>query len=78
MFEFDCGQIQGSSLIRTPPPLEPPWALGIGLLQGPTGRLFLMSEAPLYESKRGQISGVQAGQGHHANLPWARFTSVGI
>ena len=41
---------RGISLIRNSDPLGPPWdpprTLGIGLLQGPSGWRFLMSEVP--------------------------------
>jgi len=37
-----------SPIRRRPPPQDPPRTLGIGLLQGPTGGLFLMGEVPLY------------------------------
>ena len=40
---------RGTSLTRK---IHPPWnhhrSLGIGLLKGPTGRMFLVSEVPLY------------------------------
>ena len=40
---------RGTSLIRnSPPPQDPPRTLGIGLLKGPKGRMFLMSAVPLY------------------------------
>ena len=33
---------------KTPPPLDRRKTIGVGLLQGPMGRRFLMSEVPLY------------------------------
>ena len=40
---------RGAALIRnSPPPLVFHRALGIVLLKGPTGALFLMGEVPLY------------------------------
>ena len=40
---------RGISLIRKrPPPYDPPMALGMVLLQGPTGWRFLVSEVPLH------------------------------
>ena len=33
---------------KTPAPLDHHRALGIGLLQGPRGKRFIMSEVPLY------------------------------
>jgi len=41
-----------TSLIRNdPPPLGHPKNVGIGLLQGPRGRHFLMSEVSLYGAR---------------------------
>ena len=39
--------LQGYLAHKTPPP---PRGLGIGLLKGPRGRRFLMSEVPLYDA----------------------------
>ena len=40
---------RGASLIRNcPPPQDHCRSLGIGLMKGPRGLLFLMSEVPLY------------------------------
>jgi len=42
---------RGTSLIRNRlPPQDHRRAIGIGLLEGPMGRRFLMSEVPLYTS----------------------------
>ena len=35
-------------MVVRPPPLDPPWTLGIGLLQGPRGVRFLVSVEPLH------------------------------
>ena len=43
------GTYRGTSLIRNRPlPYDPPMTLGLGLLQGPRGGRFLMSQAPLH------------------------------
>ena len=45
---WDAAGYRGTSLIRnSPPPEGHHRALGIVLLLGPAGRLFLMSEVPL-------------------------------
>ena len=49
-FGFDL--YRGTSLIRNcSPPEDHRRVLGIGLRQGPRGRLFLMSEVPLYTAR---------------------------
>ena len=59
---------RGTSLIRnSPAPQDHHKALGTGLLQGPRGRLFLMSEVPLYGSRKPREQG-QAPAGPHPPL----------
>jgi hypothetical protein len=50
----DCPAYRGTSLIRNrpPPPKEHHRALGTGLLQGPGGVHFLVSEVPLHAKNR--------------------------
>ena len=63
---------RGTSLIRnSTPPLDHHRALGIVLLQGARGALFLMSEVPLYYQKHraAQLCGRHAEQTHHADTP---------
>ena len=47
---------RGTSLIRNlHPPQDHHRGLGIFLLQGPTGRRFLMSEVPVYRNSAGTL-----------------------
>jgi len=58
----------GTSLIRnSPPPQDHHRALGIFLLQGPRGALFLMNEVTLYAGKRLRTPGVTVGRA------WCRY-----
>ena len=60
---------RGTSLMKTrPPPLGRHRALGMFLLQGPRGALFLMTEVPLHSAKP---TGVTRNQGHAPPPGWS-------
>jgi len=71
---------RGTSLIRnSPPPLDPPGTLGIGLRQGPRRGVFLMSEAPLYTAPERRGSNLNRLKDFYLNAEariWPRLSCM--